>query len=135
LRVPPVWPGVSFVVLDTAVASASFRGGLADPLRARLTGRTWCRIMLRLPRTLLDPETAGRYCAGRQVSVSTTREHVILDLTGGDEAGEWVEGAEDSLSAIVGVRSELAAGDLRPLYLTRLLRLAAGWWSRGSCRF
>ena len=42
LRVPPVWPGVSFVVLDTDVASASFRGRLADPLRARLTGQTWC---------------------------------------------------------------------------------------------
>jgi hypothetical protein len=34
-----------------------------------------------------------------------------------DDSGEWVEGAEDSLSAIVGVRSELAAGDLRALYL------------------
>ena len=27
-HVPPVWPGVSFVVLDTDVASASFRGVL-----------------------------------------------------------------------------------------------------------
>ena len=34
-----------------------------------------------------------------------------------DEAGEWEEDTEESLSAIVGVRSELAAGDLRPLYL------------------
>ena len=33
---------MSFVVLDTDVASASFRGRLADPLGARLTGRTWC---------------------------------------------------------------------------------------------
>jgi len=33
---------VSFVVLDTDVASASLRGRLADPLRARLTGETWC---------------------------------------------------------------------------------------------
>ena len=47
--------------------------------------------------------------------MSTTREHVILDLTSQDEAGEWVEGAEGSLAAIVCVRSELAAGDLRPL--------------------
>ena len=39
LRVPPVWPGASFVVLDTDVASASFRGRLSDPLRARLTLR------------------------------------------------------------------------------------------------
>ena len=47
-------------------------------------------------------------------------EHVILDLTSEDESGEWAEDAEESLSAIVGVRSELAAGDLRPLYLAWL---------------
>ena len=33
---------MSLVVLDTDVASASLRGRLADPLRARLTGGTWC---------------------------------------------------------------------------------------------
>lgn len=33
---------MSFVVLDTDVASGSLRGRLDDPLRARLTGETWC---------------------------------------------------------------------------------------------
>ena len=66
------------------------------------------RIMLRLPRTLLDPEIAGQYCVDGQVRMSATREHVILDLTSGDEAGEWAEDAGESLSAIVDVRSELA---------------------------
>ena len=33
---------MSFVVLDTDVSSASLRGRLADPLRARLTSQTWC---------------------------------------------------------------------------------------------
>ncbi len=33
---------MSFVVLDTDVASAVLRGRLADPLRAWLTGQTWC---------------------------------------------------------------------------------------------
>jgi predicted nucleic acid-binding protein len=33
---------VSFVVLDTDVASGSLRGRLPDQLRARLTGETWC---------------------------------------------------------------------------------------------
>ena len=33
---------MSFVVLDTDVSSASLRGRLADPLRARLAGQTWC---------------------------------------------------------------------------------------------
>ena len=86
------------------------------------------RIMLRLPRTLLDPEIAGQYCVDGQMSLSTSREYVILDLTSEDESAEWVEGAEDSLSAIVGVRSELAAGDLRPLYLA-WLSAYGGWES------
>ena len=86
------------------------------------------RIMLRLPRTLLDPETAGQYCVDGQVRMSTTSEHVILDLTSEDETGEWVEDNEECLSAIVGVRSELAAGDLRPLYLAWLS--GYGVWER-----
>jgi len=91
------------------------------------------RIMLRLPRTLLDPEIAGQYCVDGQVGMSTTRDYVILDLASEDEAGEWVEDAEDSLSAIVGVRSELAAGDLRPLYLAWLS--AYGSWERDEDAF
>ncbi len=91
------------------------------------------RIMLRLPRALLDPEIAGQYCVDGQVGMSTTRDYVILDLASEDEAGEWVEDAEDSLSAIVGVRSELAAGDLRPLYLAWLS--AYGAWERDEDAF
>ncbi len=91
------------------------------------------RIMLRLPRAVLDPEIAGQYCVDGQVSMSTARDHVILDLSSEDDAGEWVEGAEDSLSAIVGVRSELAAGDLRPLYLAWLS--AYGGWERDEDAF
>jgi hypothetical protein len=91
------------------------------------------RVMLRLPRTLLDPEIAGRYCVDGQVSMSTIRDYVILDLTSEDEAGEWVEDAEESLSAIAGVRSELAAGDLRPLYLAWLS--GYGVWERDEDAF
>jgi hypothetical protein len=91
------------------------------------------KIMLRLPRTLLDPKIAEQFCDDGQVSMSTTREYVILGLTSEDEAGEWVEDAEESLSAIVGVRSELAAGDLRPLYLAWLS--AYGVWERDADAF
>ena len=65
--------------------------------------------------------------------MSTPREHVILDLTSEDEAGEWVEDAEESLSVIVGVRSELAAGDLQPLYLAWLS--GYGVWERDEDAF
>lgn len=41
-------------------------------------------------------------------------------MTSEDEMGEWAEGDEDALSAIIGARAELTGGDLRPLYLAWL---------------
>jgi hypothetical protein len=91
------------------------------------------RVMFRLPRTLLEPEVAEQYCVDPQVSVSATPDHVILDMTSEDESGYWEEDLEGSLSAIVGARSELAAGDLRPLYLAWLSGCAA--WERDEDAF
>jgi hypothetical protein len=91
------------------------------------------QVMLRLPHTLLSPETAEHYCIDPHVAAWTSGEHLILDLISEDESGDWVEGAEDSLSAIVGVRAELAAGDLRPLYLAWLA--AYGTWERDEDAF
>jgi hypothetical protein len=91
------------------------------------------RVMFRLPRTLLDPGLAEQYCVDSQVSVSATRDHVILDMTSEDEPGYWEEDLQGSLSAIVGVRSELAAGDLRPLYLAWLSGYGA--WERDEDAF
>jgi hypothetical protein len=91
------------------------------------------QVMLRLPRALLSLETAGQYCIDPHVAVWASGDHLILDMMSEDENGDWVEGAEDSLSAMVGVRAELAAGDLRPLYLAWL----AGWgtWERDEDAF
>lgn len=86
------------------------------------------QVMLRLPRVLLSLETAEQYCIDPHVTAWTSGEHLILDLISEDESGDWVEGAEDSLSAIVSVRTDLAAGDLRPLYLAWLA--AYGTWER-----
>jgi hypothetical protein len=72
------------------------------------------QVMLRLPRALLSPETAEQYCIDPHVAAWASGEHLILDLISEDESGDWVEGAEDSLSAIVGVRAELAAGTCVP---------------------
>jgi hypothetical protein len=85
------------------------------------------RIMLRLPRTILDPEIAEQYCAGDQTTVSVDGEHVIIEMVSEDESGDWEEGAAHSLAAIAGVRAELAAGDMRPLYLAWL----AAWGMYG----
>jgi len=80
------------------------------------------RIALRLPRAALDPATAARYCMGNAATSWTTRTHVIVDLQSQDEDGveDWVD-PEGRLAAIVPARAELAAGDMRPLYLAWLL--------------
>jgi len=90
------------------------------------------QIMLRLPRTLLSPEIAEQYGVDGHVGVTATPESVILDLISEDDSGEWVEDAEDSLSAIVGVRSELAAGDLRALYLAWLSAYRGREWDEDA---
>jgi hypothetical protein len=89
------------------------------------------QIMLGLPRTLLSPKMAEQYSVDGHVGVTVTSESVILDLISEDDSGQWAEGAEDSLSAIVGVRSELAAGDYRALYLA-WLSAYGGWEGDGD---
>ncbi|GAA3255053.1 hypothetical protein [Nonomuraea helvata] len=78
------------------------------------------RVMLRLPQAVLNPKQAERYCVGDQVSAWISGEHLILDFTSEAEEEYWEDDVERSLSAIVGIRAELAAGDLRPLYLAWL---------------
>lgn len=83
------------------------------------------RLMLRLPRQALALPTVKPYCLDHHIDAWTTRTHLLLDLTSEDEGGDWSEGADDSLAALIGVRDELATGDLRPLYLAWLSALAA----------
>ncbi|MGP4090298.1 hypothetical protein [Streptomyces sp. KR55] len=83
------------------------------------------RLMLRLPRQALALPTVKPYCLDHHIDAWTTRTHLLLDLTSEDEGGDWIEGADDSLAALIGVRDELATGDLRPLYLAWLSALAA----------
>ena len=89
--------------------------------------------MFRLPCDLLDPDVVEGYCVGDQVSAWVTEEFVVLNFTSEDEAGDFDYDAEALLSAIVGVRAELATGDLRPLYLVWLAAYDA--WERDENAF
>lgn len=82
------------------------------------------RLMIRLPRGLLDLDVAERYCTGDAASARAADGHVILSLSSEDEDEYWEEG-EGRLGSIALVRSELAAGDLRLLYLAWLLSVQA----------
>lgn len=91
------------------------------------------RLMLRLPGDLLDPDVVEEFCVGDQIGARVTDEFVVLDFTSEDDASDFDYDAEALLSAIVGVRAELAAGDLRPLYIGWLA--AYGAWERDEDAF
>src|SRR5215831_11617066 len=77
-------------------------------------------VKLRLPARLVELGTARQYC-GESASVRAKNGSNILTFVSEDEGGDgWVEG-EGQLSSLISVRSELARGDLRALYLGWLL--------------
>jgi hypothetical protein len=79
------------------------------------------RLMFRFPCALLDAEVARQYCHTDAASVIETGDHVIISLyLDRDPDDYWVE-ADDRLGPMVQARSDLAAGDLRLLYLGWLL--------------
>jgi hypothetical protein len=78
------------------------------------------RLMLRVPRAALDAKTAEQYFYGdTAASFTATGEHLIIDLYADREPDDYWEETPD-LGSMVGVRSELIAGDCRLLYLAWL---------------
>lgn len=91
------------------------------------------RVMFRLPTRLLSLKAAEPYCVGDQVAAWTKGKYLILDLTSEDDADDFDHGPEGRMSALVGIRDELAAGDHRPLYLAWLAGFGA--WERDEHLF
>ena len=76
------------------------------------------QLMLGFPRSVLDPATVLRYEIepGPEVHVKPAR--VILNFLDEDEkGGDWEDGGEGWMPALVPLRADLANGDLRALYL------------------
>ncbi len=80
-------------------------------------------LALRFPRSALDLKTARRY-VGRAAKVARVKDaFVILTLFSEGETGdEWDDDGTGWLSSIIPIRSDIAGGDLRALYLIWLLR-------------
>lgn len=81
------------------------------------------RLMFRLPRGVLDAEIAGQYCSTDSTSLFETGSHLIVSLYVDREPDDFWDEPGGQLAAMVQARSELAAGDLRLLYLAWLLAL------------
>jgi len=80
---------------------------------------------LRLPTRLLDPRTADLYCTSDSASARVHRGNTILTFHSEEEESEWPE-EEDALSALIPIRTQLAQGDLRALYIGWLCCAQAG---------
>jgi hypothetical protein len=74
------------------------------------------QFMLRLPATLLPPETANRYAIEPAVQVRTSGDNVILEFAVEEGEPEWAEG-EGWLDSLLPLRDDIARGDLRALYI------------------
>jgi hypothetical protein len=83
-------------------------------------------LMLRLPRHLLAPETAERYCAGESAWVRVAGNFVVLGFHSDCEDGDWENDGSGWLSSLVPLRADLGSGDPRALYLGWLLRVQGG---------
>jgi hypothetical protein len=82
------------------------------------------QVMFRLPHGVLDPETARPYLGLETASLIETGSHLILNLCiDPEEADDDWDELGGQLAVMVQARSELAAGDLRLLYLAWLLLL------------
>jgi hypothetical protein len=85
-------------------------------------------VMLRLPSTVLAPDTVGAYCLTDSSTAWTSGGNIILAVThdGDGDDDFFDEDGYGLLASIVSVRAELAAGDRRPLYLAWLHSVAEG---------
>lgn len=121
---------ISATRLANEYSFGNFRGDpgrlLEEYFDAYLYAANWGtrELAFRLPRALLDAETARRYCdEEHRAWVTQTSEHVIVWFRWDDDEGDdWIKG-DGLLDPLLDARSELAAGDLRLLYLGWLLKL------------
>jgi hypothetical protein len=83
------------------------------------------RLVLRLPAALLPARVVRPFADPDVLECWTKNGHALLDLRTPyeDDDGEWDWEQSFTLSSFLGLRAELAAGDLRPLYLAWLVGL------------
>lgn len=83
-------------------------------------------LSLRLSTASLKATTARSYCRGGSATTRTRGSHVVLTFVSETDEGDELCETEGRLSSMISLRSELARGDVRALYLGWLLRLQSG---------
>ncbi|MDJ0733530.1 MAG: hypothetical protein QNJ47_05480 [Nostocaceae cyanobacterium] len=79
------------------------------------------QLIFRFPKFLVDADIFELYCLEDRITVSTTRDFIILDININDEElCHWIDSGEGYLSGLVCLRDDLLRGDYRSLYLAWL---------------
>jgi len=75
------------------------------------------QLIFRFPKSLVNADVFEPYCLEDRITVSTTKNSVILDININDEEmSHWIDSGEGYLSDMVSLRNDLLQGDLRSLY-------------------
>ena len=89
-------------------------------------------LKLRLPEKLLNASTARLYAVGEHTTARVSDGNVIISFYSENEDVDDSVECEGLLASLISVRSELARGDLRALYLGWLLCAQNGELDPGS---
>ena len=82
------------------------------------------RLMLRIPRELIDLDAALEYCNDETLFLHVHGDCVILTFESDDEEYEDWDSGEGWLPSLLPLRTDLMQGDVRSLYLG---------WLAGAC--
>jgi hypothetical protein len=90
-------------------------------------------LELAIPSRLLDRKSARRYCRGESASVRERNGKTILTFIAQDDEpdDEW-DDQTDALPVLIPIRTQLAQGDLRSLYIGWLRCVQAGELDEGD---
>jgi len=83
-------------------------------------------VKLALPTRLLDKKMVDLYCVGESASSRERNGKITVTFTSEDEDNDEWSDETDALSALIPIRTQLARGDLRSLYIGWLLCAQSG---------
>ena len=92
------------------------------------------RFAFRLPADLVDRKVIEAYAHADSLAVRPAGEWLIVDIDPRDESGDWDDPADADgwMGSLATLRSEVLAGDLRPLYLGWLAGVGLSGPSEGD---
>jgi hypothetical protein len=84
-------------------------------------------LMFRLPAELVNVAELKPYCDGEVLALKQVGKYFLLVFESQDEGGDYYDEEDPNLDDLIALRSDIAAGDLRALYLGWLVGLTQSY--------